>query len=79
MVGAAPPHRLELVAQAPGPLPSASITLELAHEGSGTRVTLDERPAQPLLDLAIGPLGHFALDQRNRVALRRLKKLAESP
>jgi uncharacterized protein YndB with AHSA1/START domain len=77
VVGSAPPHRLDLIAEA-GPLPGAAISIELAHEGSGTRVTLDERPAQPLLDMAMGPLGHLALSLRNRVALRRLKRLAEA-
>jgi uncharacterized protein YndB with AHSA1/START domain len=76
VLGSEPPHRLELLAEA-GPMPAASITIELEPEGDGTRVTLDERPAQPLLGLAMGPLGHFALSRRNQVALRRLKRLAE--
>lgn len=77
VLDAEPPSRLELVAKG-GPLPDASITLELTPEGGGTRVTLHERPRRRILAIAIGPLGHFLISRRNQVALGRLKRIAES-
>ena len=71
-----PPHLLRLKARA-RPFPSATVTLRLAREGTGTRVTMIEDPAFPLGSIAIGPLGHAAIRVRNAESLRRLKRLAE--
>ena len=77
VVKARPPVMLELRARA-RPLPTARITLHLRGErGGGTRVTMIEDPANPVLNLLAGPLGHTAIRLRNREALRRLKALAE--
>ena len=43
----------------------------------GTRVTLIEDVANPVLNLLVGPLGHLAVRLRNRETLRRLKARAE--
>lgn len=71
-----PPRRLDLLVRS-GRLPATAVRLELAEAGGGTRVTLDERPAQRLLDVALGPAGHLAASLRNRWALARLKRLIE--
>jgi len=71
------PHRLELRAKA-GAFPDALITLDLVPEGAGTRVRMHERPASGLANVLAGPIGHFALSRRNREALDRLRRLAES-
>lgn len=71
------PHRLELKAKA-GPFPDAAITLDLITEGAGTRVRMHERPANGVVNALAGPVGHFALSRRNKEALDRLRKLAES-
>jgi uncharacterized protein YndB with AHSA1/START domain len=76
VLAAEAPHRLELLAKA-RPLPDTAITLEVRPAPGGSEVTLVEHPANPLLRLGIGPLGHFAVSLRNRLALRRLKRLAE--
>ena len=72
-----PPRRVELRAFA-GPFPPAAITIELEQAGDGTLVTLDERPAQRLIDLLSWPLGHLAVSLRNQWALGRLKRLVET-
>jgi uncharacterized protein YndB with AHSA1/START domain len=72
-----PPHRLELRAKA-GPLPDALITIDVYPEGDGARVRMHERPAHPLINLLATPLGHFLLSRRNKVALDRLRRLAEA-
>jgi uncharacterized protein YndB with AHSA1/START domain len=71
------PHRLELRAKA-GPLPDADITLDLVPHASGTLVRMHERPASGLVSLLAGPLGHYMLSRRNRVALDRLRRIAET-
>lgn len=76
VVGAHPPRRLDLLVRT-GRLPATTVRLELAEADHGTRVTLDERPAQRLLDAALGPAGHLAASLRNRRALARLKRLVE--
>jgi uncharacterized protein YndB with AHSA1/START domain len=73
-----PPELLELRAKA-RPFPSAHVTLELRRERGGTRVTMIEDPALPLLRLLAGPLGHAAIRFRNAESLRRLKALVEEP
>lgn len=70
------PHRLELRAKA-GPMPDVDITLDLIPEGAGTRVRMHERPANGVVNVLTGPLGHFALSRRNQEALDRLRRLAE--
>lgn len=76
VIDAEPPVMLELRARA-RPLPSATVTLWLQPEGEGTRLTMIENPARPLLSLMLGPLGHAALALRNRESLRRLRALCE--
>jgi uncharacterized protein YndB with AHSA1/START domain len=82
-----PPRCLEVHAKA-RPLPSALVRFELRPEASrgpggrrieGTRVTMIENFANPLLNLMAGPLGHGAMRLRNRECLRRLRALAENP
>ena len=70
------PHRLELRAKA-GPFPDADITLDHYPENGGTRVRMHERPANGVVNVITGPLGHFALSRRNQEALSRLRDLAE--
>jgi|SRR3954452_10757529 uncharacterized protein YndB with AHSA1/START domain len=77
VVAADPPHRLELMAKA-RPFPDAVITVEVRPAPGGSAVTLVEHAANPLLRLAMGPLG-LAVSVRNRLALRRLKRLVEEP
>jgi uncharacterized protein YndB with AHSA1/START domain len=76
VVSAAAPETIELHARAK-PFPPARVRLQLRPEGNGTRVTMDEAPANRLLSLLLGPLGHFMVGLRNAEALRRLKLLAE--
>lgn len=76
VIDAAPPEQLVLRVGA-GPLPDALVSLRLQADGEGTRVTMVEDPAHPLLRLLSGPLGHGLMRVRNRESLRRLKQLAE--
>jgi uncharacterized protein YndB with AHSA1/START domain len=76
VVQALAPTRLRLLAKA-RPLPSAEVTLDLQPEHGGTRVTMVEEIANPLLNRLAGPLTHTAIRLRNRESLRRLKALAE--
>lgn len=76
VVSAEAPDAIELHARAV-PFPPARVRLRLRPEGSGTRVTMDEAPANRLLSLLLGPLGHWLVALRNAEALRRLKLLAE--
>jgi uncharacterized protein YndB with AHSA1/START domain len=78
VVEADPPRRLELRALL-RPLPPAAITIELEPQGPrATRVTLDERPANRLAEVALGPVGWAATSLRNRWSLRRLARLVEA-
>jgi uncharacterized protein YndB with AHSA1/START domain len=76
VLDAEPPVMLKLRAHA-RPLPSATIAFNLQPEGTGTRITMVEKPSHLVLSLLAGPLGHAALAARNRETLRRLKELAE--
>jgi uncharacterized protein YndB with AHSA1/START domain len=76
VISARPPECIELRARA-RPLPSARVKLQLHPEGSGTRVTMVEEPANRVLSMMIGPVGHWLMKLRNVEALRRLKRLAE--
>ncbi|MDQ6745087.1 MAG: SRPBCC family protein [Actinomycetota bacterium] len=70
------PATIELLARA-SPLPPARVTLRLHRKGQGTRLTMVEAPANRLLSLMLGPVGHWMLWLRNVESLRRLKLLAE--
>jgi len=73
---ASPPARLVLRIRA-RPLPDARVTFELEPDDGGTRVTMIEDVAHPVLNLLAGPLGHLAVRLRNRETLRRLKARVE--
>jgi len=72
------PVMLELHAQA-RPYPGAHVTMYLQPDRDGTRVTMIEDPASPVLNVLIGPLGHGLIKLRNVESLRRLKAIAECP
>ena len=55
-----------------------AITLEVRPAGAGALVTLQEHAANPLVRATVGPLGDLAISLRNRVALRRLRRLSET-
>jgi uncharacterized protein YndB with AHSA1/START domain len=76
VVDTRPNEQIELRARA-RPMPSARVTLTLHPEANGTRVTMTEAPANPVLSLMLGPVGHLLLKLRNVESLRRLKQLAE--
>lgn len=76
VLSARAPSCLELKARA-RPLPSARVKLRLEPEGTGTRVTMVEKPFNSVLSVMIGPVGHWLMKLRNTEALRRLKRLAE--
>jgi hypothetical protein len=78
VIAAEPPFCLELLIHA-RPLPDARVVMRLEAERGGTRVTMIEDLAHPLLNRLAGPLVHFAIALRNRESLRRLKLLAETP
>jgi uncharacterized protein YndB with AHSA1/START domain len=70
------PHRLELLVRA-RPLTQAVVTLRMHGEGEGTRVELDERPADLRSWIFLNPLTDPLVRLRNRESLRRLKALAQ--
>jgi uncharacterized protein YndB with AHSA1/START domain len=72
----APPHRLVLRAKA-RPLGTAKVTMDIQAEGSGSRVTMIEDPADALTKLVFNPLTHLLVRARNAESLRRLQGLAE--
>ena len=59
------------------PLGEARVELELTAEGSGTRVTMRERPLEGLPARLHNRVMDLALHGRNEETLRRLKELAE--
>jgi uncharacterized protein YndB with AHSA1/START domain len=71
-----PPRRLKLEARG-RPLGSATVTLELAPQSAGTRVTMVEEPSGRTAPLRFVPLVHLFARLRNAESLRRLKALAE--
>jgi uncharacterized protein YndB with AHSA1/START domain len=73
---AEPPFRLVLRVGG-GLLPDARVTFDLEPVEGGTRVTLIEDVANPVLNFLAGPLGHLAVRLRNRETLRRLKARVE--
>jgi uncharacterized protein YndB with AHSA1/START domain len=75
---ASPPHRLELRAKA-GRMPDIDITIDVLKEARGTRIRMHERPANSVINILAGPVGHYALSRRNQTALQRLRQIAEKP
>jgi uncharacterized protein YndB with AHSA1/START domain len=72
-----PPRRLVLLAHL-GPAGSVRVELQLEQVGDGTRVVMEEAPAEGIGAALHNPLGDVALRGRNAVSLRRLKELAEA-
>jgi uncharacterized protein YndB with AHSA1/START domain len=71
------PHRLELLVRA-RPLTVAVVTLTLHRTlGDGTRVEMEERPADLRTRILFNPLTDPLVRLRNKESLRRLKALAE--
>jgi uncharacterized protein YndB with AHSA1/START domain len=73
---AARPRRLELLVRA-RPLTRAVVTLTLHAEARGTRVEMEERPADQRSRLFMNRLTDPLIRLRNHESLRRLKALAE--
>ena len=72
-----PAGRLVLRARA-RPLGTAIVSMEWVAHGSGSRVTMRETAGDPLSRLAINPLTDWVVHLRNRKALRRFKRIAET-
>lgn len=72
-----PPRKLVLHARA-RPVGTAKVTLLLKAAQDGTWVTMRETAGDPLSHLAINPLTDWAVHLRNREALRRLARIAET-
>jgi uncharacterized protein YndB with AHSA1/START domain len=71
-----PPRLLRLEAKA-RPLGQATVTLALAAERYGTRVTMIEDPSGYTMPLKFVPLTHLVTRVRNAESLRRLAELVE--
>jgi uncharacterized protein YndB with AHSA1/START domain len=72
-----PPLKLVLHARA-RPLGTALVTLILEPHDGGTYVTITETAGDPLSYLSINPLTDWLVHLRNDIALRRLKRIAET-
>ncbi len=72
-----PPRRLVLRAHA-RPLGTGLVRLEIAPEGSGSRVEMTEGPGGTLTRLLWSRVGDALVHRRNDLALRRLKALVEA-
>ena len=72
-----PAGRLVLRARA-RPLGTARVSMEWVARGNGTHVTMREVAGDPLSRLAINPLTDWLVHRRNRLALRRFKRIAET-
>ncbi len=72
-----PPHKLVLHARA-RPVGTAKVTMLLEPAEDGTWVTMNETAGDPLSRLAINPLTDWMIHLRNREALRRLARVAET-
>lgn len=71
------PRRLRLLSRA-GPLGAARVSLLVAPQDGGSRVTLVEEPADLISRCAtLNPVAHPLVQLRNASSLRRLKELAE--
>ena len=78
VVEASPPNVLVLRAELQR-LGAASVRIDLEQRTDGTtRVLMDEAPVEGIVDTVHTSVTDAALAQRNRSALRRLKRLAES-
>ena len=77
VVEAEPPRLLVLRAEFRR-LGAAMIRLELEPHGQATRVLMDEAPVEGVVETVHTSISDAALEQRNRVALGRLKALAEA-
>jgi uncharacterized protein YndB with AHSA1/START domain len=69
-----PPRRLRLEAHA-RPVGSATVTLELVPDGTGTRVSMVEDPSGCSAPLKLVPPVHLLTRLRNAESLRRLEAL----
>lgn len=72
-----PPRKLVLHARA-RPAGTAKVAMRLQAVPGGTRVTMEETAGDPLSRLAINPLTDWIVHLRNREALRRLARIAET-
>ncbi len=72
-----PERRLVMHARA-RPMGTALVTMLWEPRAGGTYVTMRETPGDALSRLAINPLTDWLVDLRNRKALRRLKRIAET-
>lgn len=77
VVEAEPPRLLVLLAQA-RELGAMTVRVELEPTDEGTRVVLDEHPAEGMVDALHNPLSDAALKARNDLALGRLRQLTEA-
>ena len=76
VVESAPPHRLVLHAKF-RPFGTQVVTMEIAPEGGGSRVTMLEGPGDAFTRLIFNPLLDALLKRRNDESLRRFKEMAE--
>jgi uncharacterized protein YndB with AHSA1/START domain len=72
-----PARKLVLHARA-RPLGTAVVSMEWVAQGAGTHVTMRETAGDSLSRLAINPLTDWTIHRRNRLALRRFKRIAEA-
>ena len=72
-----PPNRILLCVRA-RPLVVAEVELTIRANGSGTRVTMVERPVGGVMGPIHNPVFDVGLRLRNAESLRRLKRIAES-
>jgi uncharacterized protein YndB with AHSA1/START domain len=76
VLASTPPTMLRLRVQA-RPLTVAHVTLSMVAEGAGTRVVMEEVPADLRSKITMNPLVDPLIRLRNAQSLRRLKRLAE--
>jgi uncharacterized protein YndB with AHSA1/START domain len=77
VVEEARPNRFLQIRAKARPLGKARVKLELEEEGTGTRITMIEDPADPLTAFVFMPLTHLVTRARNLRSLDRLAELAE--
>jgi uncharacterized protein YndB with AHSA1/START domain len=77
VVEAVEPERMLRLRARARPFGTAMVTLTLSEEGTGTRVKLDEVPADRLSKLFYNPLLDRLVHFRNEISIKRLKRLAE--
>jgi hypothetical protein len=71
-----PPRMLKLRAKA-RPMGTATVTMEIEPEGTGSHVTMTEDAGDRLTALVFNPLTHLLVRKRNVESLDRLRELAE--